>query len=363
MITRAQFKSGHEFFGIAAKNRFPAMVRASYNLNHEHNPVGLGVRRTAMIAQMIYDTLVKKRPNGIRSKLIIKLASAARSAVLKAGDPLIDYTVGNTPIKMPLSHNLGVYYRNDPLYSVSLASIARIVQAKYPKLTFIDVGANIGDTIPLLRSQAQFPILAIEGDPTFFSTLQLNSAKFTDITNVKCFLGDADPREGELSFVSGSGTGRFEKGGAAGAGSSKIVRLDELLKNHPAFYSSKMIKIDTDGFDAKVIRGALSWLKDTKPVAFFEYAPHYWEKQGEDCISTFQLLKDAGYSKLIVFRASGEYLCSARLEDQAFIEELKAMHKRHFFYSDICAFSEEDLDLFEKVRSHELAQLVAHGRW
>jgi FkbM family methyltransferase len=318
-----------------------------------------------MIAQLIYDTLAKKRPGGLRSKLIAQLAVTGRRVLLKAGDPLVTYEVGGTPIQIPLSHNLGVYYRNDPYYSLSLASVAKAVHDKYPEMTFIDVGANVGDTIPLLRSKAHFPVLAIEGDPSFYSTLELNTRAFADVTNVKRFLGDADPSDAELSFVSGKGTGRLERAGAIGDGdpASNVVRLDDLLEEYPAFAQSRMLKIDTDGFDAKVIRGALRWLQQVKPVLFFEYTPHYWEEHGEDCVSVFSLLEGAGYAKFIVFMYSGEFLCSADIGNQAFIEELRVMHKKQFFYCDVCVFAAADLDLFEQVRDAELAANLARSRW
>ncbi|MBI3555020.1 MAG: FkbM family methyltransferase [Deltaproteobacteria bacterium] len=315
-----------------------------------------------MIAQLLYDALAKRRPHGLSGKLFTKLVSTARQIALKADDPLVDYTVGDSSIKIPLSHNLGVYYRNDAMYAVSLASIAKAVQSKYRDLTFIDVGANVGDTTPLLRSKANFPILAIEGDPKFYEMLELNSRKFENVTTVKRFLGESDQLADGFSFVASNGTGRLAKSETA-SDATKIVRLDALLEEYPAFAGAKMIKTDTDGFDGKVLRGAAATLRKVKPVVFFEYAPFYWQQQGEDCVSIFSFLKDTGYSKFMVFLPSGEYFCSSRTDNTDFIEELRVIHKKLYFYCDICAFAEADLDLFEQVRQQELAAVLAQKRW
>jgi hypothetical protein len=41
-----------------------------------------------------------------------------------------------------------------------------LTQAKYPNLTMIDVGANVGDSIAIVR--VDVPILCVEGEDHFF---------------------------------------------------------------------------------------------------------------------------------------------------------------------------------------------------
>lgn len=223
---------------------------------------------------------------------------------------------------------------------------------------FIDVGANVGDTIPLLRGLAHFPILAIEGDTKFFEIMKLNIASEPDVVPKKIFLGES--KRGGLTFEEINGTGHLV---ANESGETCTLPLDDVLAEHKEFGNAKMIKIDTDGFDAHVLRGAMGYLRRTKPVLFFEYAPHYWQQQGEDCLSIFPWLKDLGYEHVMVFLPSGDFLFSASLERHEFFEELRVMHKRLHFYGDICAFSKEDGDLFLMARKGEMKALLEQSRW
>ncbi len=90
------------------------------------------------------------------------------------GDPLVHYRLDGadllllSPITCPLPE------------VVSRVLIERgkdrpALHMKYPDLTFIDIGANVGDTVVLLRALgAGSPILCIEGDDRFFAILSKN---------------------------------------------------------------------------------------------------------------------------------------------------------------------------------------------
>ena len=54
-----------------------------------------------------------------------------------------------------------------------------------------------------------------------------------------------------------------------------------------ANFSPNFIKIDTDGFDFKVLRGANNTLKTYKPVIFFEWDKIHLQAQNEDFLSIF----------------------------------------------------------------------------
>ena len=61
------------------------------------------------------------------------------------------------------------------------------------------------------------------------------------------------------------------------------------------------MKIDTDGFDFKVIRGTLLCLQKQHPLLYFEWDKEFLEEQGEDNLSIFPLLFEFGYTKCILF--------------------------------------------------------------
>ena len=130
--------------------------------------------------------------------------------------------------------------------------------------------------------------------------------------------------------------------------------LPVLLEKHPRFQKSKLVKIDTDGFDGKIIRGAEAWLAKHRPVLFFEYAPYWLSLQGDDGLSIFQTLERAGYARLLVYRNTGGYEYSISLSNKVLLQEMHEYVSRPSIYFDLCAFHVDDAALAEQVRLAEL---------
>src|SRR5713101_8197427 len=195
-------------------------------------------------------------------------------------DPAIFYDVFGSKILMPLSHDLPLIMKRYPQYATNIGRIAKFVRKKYPDLTFVDIGANIGDTAAILRSEAYFPILCIDGNEEFFRYLEINSAQWPDVYSVKAFIGDHPvPWRGKLEAR--SGTCHL----VPDASSPREVifsKLSDILNENPIFRSSKMIKIDTDGLDCKILKGELEFLERAIPVIFFEYAPYFFSQFEDD---------------------------------------------------------------------------------
>lgn len=122
------------------------------------------------------------------------------------------------------------------------------------------------------------------------------------------------------------------------------------------FQQAKMIKIDTDGFDNKIIRGSVDFVSQSKPVIFFEYDPFFLAQQNEDCLSVFSSLLKLGYSKLLIYKNDGEFLLSTDLSNNILLEDLTHYYtgRKGVNYCDICVFHNEDEDLFYKIRESEL---------
>ncbi|WP_430666882.1 FkbM family methyltransferase [Helicobacter suis] len=74
--------------------------------------------------------------------------------------------------------------------------------------------------------------------------------------------------------------------------------LDSLLAE--CGFVPNFIKIDTDGFDFKILRGAYKTLKDNKPVLFFEWDYVHLANQSEVALSIFAFLSNLGSSWLFL---------------------------------------------------------------
>ena len=107
-------------------------------------------------------------------------------------DKLISGKIGNFNIFLNNSHALPGYLQQFPHYSANLPRLASKVKEKYQDLIMIDVGANIGDTVALVRSVSDFPIVCIEGDDFYFNILKKNIEQFNNVSAFQFFLGEHD---------------------------------------------------------------------------------------------------------------------------------------------------------------------------
>lgn len=293
-----------------------------------------------------FDTQFNRFKANIFTRLFYKIT--------KFSDPLISYEIAGCNLWIPFSHQLPFILKKYPMYSSNLARLAKYVKQKYEHLKFIDIGANIGDSIAILRKEAEFPILCIEGDDQFLSVLEKNAALFSDVYIIKAYLGDSSNSIRGASIKQG-GTAHLSEN-KVGENIIEVKKLSDVLKDYPSFWQSKMIKVDTDGFDCKILRGAADFLQSAKPIIFFEYDPFFLAEQGDDGISIFNDLSDYGYKKLLIYDNFGDLMLSANIHDYRLLEELHLYFSGRLGhrYCDICVFHTEDSDLFEIAREYEM---------
>jgi FkbM family methyltransferase len=269
-------------------------------------------------------------------------------------DPIISYNLDGSKILLPLSHDLPIIRMRYPHYSTSLSRIASVVKEKYPDLSLIDIGANVGDTVAIVRHNTHFPILCIDGDKHFFSILLENIKNWSDVKCVNSFVGDTTRTFAGKNEVSG-GTGHLTEDFHSNQ-LLEIKKLSKILDDNPRFANSKIIKVDTDGFDCKILKSELELLGSLKPILFFEYDPYFFGKFKDDGFQVFHSLKGIGYAMALIFENTGEYLAHVNLNNELLLEDI------HQFYSgwagqrycDICVFHTDDLDIFTQVRSGEI---------
>jgi FkbM family methyltransferase len=273
----------------------------------------------------------------------------------------VTHNIHGYDLEFPASHALPGILQRWPHYSSNLGRIAQIVHKKYADLKFIDIGANVGDSVAILRRLSHYPILCIEGDRAFLNVLSRNAQKFDAVTISPFYVGEQD------SVIMAKSTGLAGTAHLASAESYgtddaaieqiEVKKLSSVLSQHPEFSQPKMIKTDTDGFDAKILRGAVDVLTAAKPVVFFEYDPFFLAQQNDNGISIFSLLAEQGYGGLIIYDNFGDLLLCLPTIEIARIEELDLYFsgRRSLQYCDICAFHLEDQDLFEQTRQLELA--------
>ena len=310
------------------------------------------MKRSAL-AEAVLNSLVKTRSRGLISKL--KYGTLARVRVILAKDEhrLVRYCVDGTDLLLPLSHQLPIYRSNHPLYSLNIGRIASCVVQKYPSTSIIDIGANVGDTAATIRANCKAPILCVEGDPYFFKLLQANvaSSGMNDIEACFAFVGtERIERQGGLRHE--NGTASYSPNTPQ---STHQIPLSEILTKLPNFRRSKLLKIDTDGYDCQILAAELNWISEARPIAFIEYDPYLTRIQGYDSRRIFSEMASVGYELALFWENTGEYLLSAELDDRALIEDIHLRYSQGAMrkYVDIAFIHQEDRDIGSQIRQAE----------
>jgi len=196
-------------------------------------------------------------------------------------------------------------------------------------------------------------VLCIEGDARFMADLTCNTAQISGVTIAEAILSD---RSGQVrgAFVTEHGTAHI----ALGAGNNvlQVRTLDDVLTAYPAFSCPDVLKIDTDGFEPAILRGAKAVLASSKPVVFYEWHPDCYHAAGEDDMSHADFLMELGYDGFMIFTNIGELLLHVRRPGheifKSFAHFSRARRRIDNWHFDIAAFPTERLNAWERLWGH-----------
>jgi len=137
-----------------------------------------------------------------------------------------------------------------------------IVEPKLGDIVF-DIGAYIGDTA-LWFSKAVGPqgkVYAFEPEPGNFERLKANLER-NNVTNVNPLQLALSENEGEMRVSSGAGSSVITQ---AGTGKSvKVTTIDNFVEANK-LPRVDFIKMDVEGYESKVLKGAQETIKTFKP--------------------------------------------------------------------------------------------------
>ena len=314
--------------------------------------VGGSATNHSVIDQWLLDAMIRTPREGLANRVRWKGLSRLRRMRLRSSDPAVEYRLGDVRLQLPLSHDLPLYRRSLPHYSLNLGRIAWQVNEKYRDLTMIDVGANVGDSAAIVRMHCDIPILCIEGEERFFRYLAANAHALRGLEIECAFIGAEGDKPVGVEME--RGTARVVLGPEATVGLT-MRTLSEVVQRHPRFAAAKLLKIDAEGFDCKIISSESKLLSLTRPILFFEYQPVLSQRAHYDSFLVFSKLLSMGYSRQIVYEATGEYRMEVDLDNNRALEDL-----HHYYgttkrgYCDLVAFHADDADVAQAVRTSEL---------
>lgn len=142
-----------------------------------------------------------------------------------------------------------------------------VTRLRRPGRTFVDVGAHIGSVLGEVLRHSPGPVIAFEAIPTKAAHL---ARKFPGVTIHNVALLD---KTGETSFfIDNAQSGYSSLAGGAGDVTEirvPLARMDDLIPDADV----DVIKIDVEGAELGVLRGAEALVKRCRPVIMFESGP------------------------------------------------------------------------------------------
>lgn len=248
--------------------------------------------------------------------------------IIKTGIPYVPKTnkpviinIGKYRIEMPGNNVQRSNYIIFPDLNALLGRLASAIYFKYSGMAAIDIGANVGDTIAVIKSVVNIPVVGIEGDDISFDYLTKNIQQFSNVSIIKAFLGEK-PETITANFSS-VGWNTTISPSEKGTDQVSIRTLNDVISNEiRKDLNYKLLKSDVEGFDTIVLRGAAQIIKRYKPVLFFEYNRTIMKRNGEEGLSTIFSFRDFGYDKIVFFDHMGTLLLFTSLANKEVITHL-----------------------------------------
>lgn len=252
-----------------------------------------------------------------------------------------DYTasVHGAEMTMPAEHLLPVYVAMNPLQEKPVIDVAESVRERDGFLNLIDIGANIGDTILMIAHRVKpNAVLAIEGSDKFYPYLEKNVKRLDASTKIhleKTYLSDVS-NEIKVSRTEDYGTGSLKEDPSGQLQS--FISLDDLLTSKYPGVAWNFIKLDTDGFDYMIMKGARKYLTASKTSLFFEFDPVIHIARNEPPLEIFSFLASCGFTTVAFYNNWGELILTTDPGNTTTISELiKYTTTYHRFHYDILA--------------------------
>lgn len=263
--------------------------------------------------------------------------------------------LGDHRIRLPAGHLLDWHRLRHRRYDEPIAEIAELLRRKYRTPAMIDIGANVGDTAALMARSPEIAVLCIEGNEKFLPLLRENLAGVSPISEIEPSYVGAGGEAVSGRMLTGKGTARLVEG----SGFVRTRSLAQILRAHPRFSDARLLKIDTDGFDAKIVLSASEVISALKPIAYIEYSPTGSAAVEAECRAMIERLKDIGYAFFHVFDNFGNHMLRVPAEQSDHLHALNAYVRSSrkdlrpsIFYYDICAIAAGDTDISDDLLRH-----------
>ncbi len=175
------------------------------------------------------------------------------------------------------------------------------VEAARGKICVLDIGAHIGlVSLPLSLTIAEngtvFAFEPAAANEAFLSE-HLNSNNITNVEVVTELVGDVENES--VEFFESTGDSGMNTIAASGSNrgytssTKRQITLDQFCADRNL--APELIKIDTEGAEVGILRGAANTLRQHRPVLYLSVHPRHIIELGSTVEELEQLLKDLNY--------------------------------------------------------------------
>lgn len=183
---------------------------------------------------------------------------------------------------------------------ISGAELAFLRSHDFPAGAILDVGANLGVfSLVMSRRYSERRIVAFEPAPSTFAALGANAA-LNGAGNVECHRLAVAAHDGTAGFAMREDA-RANSSLSGGAPNAARIEIECTTLDRFAALAGidriALLKVDVEGFEADVFRGAGKVLARTRPsVVYFEVCPKLALREGFAPDEAAAILEDAGYA-------------------------------------------------------------------
>lgn len=272
--------------------------------------------------------------------------------------------LGGHEIVLPPGHRLDWYRLRHRRFDEPVSDLCALLLKKHLELRVIDIGANVGATAALMLKDSNVSVLCIEGNAAYLPFLRNNLGRISPTSEIEQSYVGAEDAQVSAKVSTGGGTAsiQLENGTAKTGGAIQLRSLSSILEAHPRFKDARLLKIDTDGMDAKIIAAASDLLSRMRPIIYTEFLPIGPIEVERECRGTFDRLVQLGYTHFHVFDNFGNHMLRLSAAESQHLYELNAYVrssrmdlKPGICYYDICAMTERDSDISEALLEQYLS--------
>jgi len=217
----------------------------------------------------------------------------------------------------------------DPLMHKFIGDSVRVCEGG----VVIEVGANVGASlIPVCSEFPNTTFHMIEPIPQFFELLKKNKESF-NASNALLYnvaVSDVPDRVLKIQCDQGNAGALVMEGVIIDIVTVKTDTLDRMFRDAKIAF----VKIDVDGYEINVLRGAQELLKRNKPHVFMEFHLGIMKKIGVDPCELLDIFSDAGLVCFDIYDNMGKFIETTKLKQRVVTV---AGDMPEYYYVDILA--------------------------